>query len=154
MPPTGREDLIERFRQGADAVSAALEGLRDGEVDAAEAPGEWSVRQIVHHLADTELMRGARLFRLLTHDHPAIDEFDEGAFAERLHYERDVDSSLAAFVALRESLSSLLKRLSEEEWRRAGVHTELGLYGVETVVERGVSHAADHAEQIRRARSP
>jgi hypothetical protein len=149
----GRQDLVERFREGATAVKAAVQGLRDGEADACEGPGEWTVRQIVHHLADTELMRGARLFHLLVDDRPTIQGFDEGAFARRLHYERDIQSSVVAFCALRESLASLVERLSEEEWSRGGVHSEINPYTVETVIRRGIDHAREHTEQIRRARS-
>jgi hypothetical protein len=78
-------------------VRAAVQGLRDGEADACEGPREWTVRQIVHHLADTEFMRGARLFQLLVDDQPTIQGFDEGALARRLHYERDIQSSVTAF---------------------------------------------------------
>jgi hypothetical protein len=149
----GRQDLVERFREGATAVKAAVQGLRDGEADACEGPGEWTVRQIVHHLADTELMRGARLFQLLVDDQPTIQGFDEGAFARRLHYERDIQSSVVAFCALRESLASLVEQLSEEEWSRGGVHSEINPYTVETMIRRGIDHAREHTEQIRRARS-
>jgi hypothetical protein len=148
-----RQDLVEQFREGATAVKTALRGLRDGEVDACEGTGEWTVRQIVHHLADTELMRGARLFQLLVDDQPTIQGFDEGALARRLHYERDIQYPVAAFCALRESLASLVDRLSEEEWSRGALHSEISPYTVETVIRRGIDHVREHTEQIRRARS-
>jgi hypothetical protein len=150
---TDRTALVQRFRGGVEAVKTAVSELQDAEAEATEGPGEWSVRQIVHHLADTELMRGARMFALLVEDRPELVEFDEEAYKRRLHYERDIASSLALFCALRQSLASLLDRLTEEEWSRVGVHSELGSYGVETVVERGVAHALEHADQVRRARS-
>ena len=148
-----RQDLVERFREGATAVRAAVQGLRDGEAEACERSREWTVRQIMHHLADTELMRGARLFQLLVDDQPTIQGFDEGALARRLHYERDIQSSVTAFCALRESLASLVERLSEKERSRGGAHSEISPYTVETVIRRGIDHVREHTEQIRRARS-
>jgi hypothetical protein len=149
---TRPSSLIARFREGSVALTNALADTGDGELEARETPRDWSVREIVHHLADTEVMRASRLFRLLAEDEPTAEGYDEVAFARRLHYERDVDASVATFLAVRESLAALLEHLSEEEWGRFGKHAELGTYDVSMAVERGVAHVAEHVDQIRRAR--
>lgn len=150
---TERQALIDQFRAGGAVLNSAIEGLREGELDCREGAGEWSVRQIVHHVADGEIVRAARLFRLLVEDEPVIDGIDEGAYLRALHYERGIDASVAMFHAVRESLAALLEELSAEEWRRVGRHSEFDSFGVEVVVERGVAHVVEHVDQIRRARS-
>src|SRR5205814_5017356 len=98
---------------------------------ASPGPGEWSARQVVHHLADSEMTSAIRLRRLLAEDRPVIVGYDEPEFARRLHYDRPIDGSLAAFRSARESTAELLDRLDEDEWARQGTHTESGRYAVD-----------------------
>ena len=151
MDAQERQELIEQYARGYDAVADALEGCVDP--DAREAPGEWSPREIVHHLADAEMTSAIRLRRLLAEDHPTIHGYDEGRFARDLFYDRPLEGSLAAFKGARESTLPLLERLTDEQWARAGTHTESGPYSVEDWLRIYASHGFDHAEQIRRARA-
>ena len=73
--------------------------------------------------------------------------------ARRLHYDRPIAGSLAAFKAARETTAELLDRLSEADWKREGTHTEHGRYGMDTWLGIYSTHAHDHAAQIRRARA-
>lgn len=148
-----REDQIERYRQGYAAIVAALKGITPAELDAREAPGEWSPRQIVHHLADSEMTSAIRLRLLLAEENPAIVGYDQEAFARRLHYDRPIEPSLAAFRAARESTAAILERMTEDDWRRQGTHSESGAYAVTDWMALYAAHAHDHADQIRRARA-
>lgn len=138
---------MERYRASFQAVSEALDRVGPQRIDHAPA-GAWSPRQIVHHLADTELFRGARLRVLLSEDEPRIPALDERRFASSLHYDRDVASSLTLLAAVMDTNLELLDCLDEEEWRRAGVHEEFGEFSVEAWLERAAGHAHDHANQI------
>jgi DinB superfamily len=147
-----REALIRRYREGPDVLAAAVAGLGDAELDLRPADGSWTAREVVHHVADSEMTSAIRLRRLLAEDEPLIGGYDEAEFARRLHYgERPVATSLAAVRAARETSASILERLSEAEWRRAGTHSESGPYSVDTWLEIYAAHCHDHAEQIRRA---
>ncbi|CAN5660360.1 putative metal-dependent hydrolase [soil metagenome] len=152
MDPDVRLDLIARYRDGHRVVEDALQGITPDELDAQSTPGEWSACQVVHHLADSEMTSAIRLRRLIAENDPQIDGYDEEGFAERLHYDRPIEASLDALGASRATTTEILERLSEDEWSRAGSHSEIGPYGVETWLEIYASHAHDHAEQIRRAR--
>lgn len=152
MDGTERDRLITLYRAGADAVRAALAGATDEELDARPAPGEWSARQIVHHLADSEMTSAIRLRLLLAADAPTIQAYDEERFAAMLHYDRPIEASLDAMDASRRTSAELLDRLSEADWARRGTHTEDGPYGVERWLEIYARHPYDHAEQIERAR--
>src|SRR3954453_22532083 len=72
MDATTRRSLIDRYREGPEAVRAALEGAGTHDLDARPAPGEWTAREIVHHLADSETASTIRLRRLLAEDAPHI----------------------------------------------------------------------------------
>ena len=153
MTEEERAVLIDRYEDGFRAVAAALEGITDAELEAREGPGEWSPREVVHHLADSEMTSAVRLRLLIAEDNPAILGYDQEAFVRRLYPERPIGSSLAAFEAAREATAPILHRLTEEEWQRAGTHSESGRYGVEEWLRIYAGHAHDHADQIRRARA-
>lgn len=152
MDSNDRAQLIARYRQGHAEVLGALDGISADELDARPGPGEWSAREIVHHLADSEMTSAIRLRRLLAEDRPVIASYDEEEFARRLHYDRPIESSLAALRAARESTAELLGALTEDEWSREGTHSESGPYGVEDWLTVYADHAHDHADQIRTAR--
>lgn len=142
-------ELIERYRDSCDAV---VDALSEAELDSRPESGEWTPREIVHHLADAELTRSVRLRRLLAEESPHIDGFDQDEYARRLHYDRPVEASLVAFRAAQESNLEILERLCEEEWSRAGTHSEFGSFGVRVWLERAAEHGYEHAEQIRRCK--
>ena len=153
MDTATRSALIARYREGYAAVIAALDGITDAELNAREAPGEWSPREIAHHLADSEMTSALRLRRLIVEHDPVIVGYDQEAFVRRLYCDRPIEPSLAAFRAARESTADILDRMTEEEWKRQGTHNESGPYSVIDWLETYAAHAHDHADQIRRARA-
>jgi hypothetical protein len=148
---TDRATLIATYREGPDIVAKAVEGLTDAELDRRPAPGEWTAREVVHHLADAETRSAVRLRQLLAEDDPTIHAYDEELYARMLHYDRPIDGSLALLRAVRASTAELLDRLTEADFARAGVHTESGPYSVDTWLELYAAHAHDHADQLRQA---
>ena len=147
-----RRSLIDQYRDGVAEVHRALDGATTEELDRRPAPKEWTAREVAHHLADSETMSTIRLSRLLAEDAPLIQAYDENQFAERLHYDRPIDQSLAVFAAVRAANVELLMTLTEPEWQRAGTHSDDGPYSVETWLQIYAAHGHDHADQIRRAR--
>lgn len=151
MDDNERRMLIERYREGIDVLEAALAKVGPNGLDAREEQGEWSPREIVHHLADSEMTSAIRLRLLLAEDSPTIVGYDEGEFARKLFYSRPIEASLAAVRAARETTAQILERIDEKDWARTGTHTESGSYGVEDWLRIYARHAHDHAEQILRA---
>jgi hypothetical protein len=148
-----REELVARYKDGYRAVAAALEGATEADLDARPAPGKWSAREIVHHLADSEMTSAIRLRQLVAEDRPAIRPYDQEEFARRLHYDRPIASSLLAFRAARSSTADLLDHMSDADWTREGTHPEHPRYGVDRWLEIYADHAHNHADQITRARA-
>lgn len=149
-----RQALIARYRAGHDEVVAALAGIQPAELDWRPSADEWSAREVVHHLADSEMTSAIRLRRLLVEDAPQIQGYDEQRFARRLRYaERPIEPSLRALEAARASTAQLLEQLRDGDWQRAGTHSESGRYSVEGWLGIYAAHAHDHAAQIRRNRA-
>jgi hypothetical protein len=147
-----RKKLIERYRDGYAAVVEALLKITPDELDGKPGPGRWSVRDIIHHLADSEMIAAARLRFLLAQDRPTIQGYDQDEFARRLYYDRPHEVSLELFRVVRQSTVEILDRLTPAEWVREGTHTEAGPYGVEAWLKTYAEHAHKHARQIRVAR--
>lgn len=148
MESTERERLIAVYRDGYRAVAEALLGATEEQLAARPAPGKWSAREIVHHLADSEMTAAIRLRLLLAVDRPTIHGYDQNVFAEKLHYDRPHESSLEAFRYARECTAQILERLSEADWLREGTHTEVGAFSVTKWLEIYGTHAHSHARQI------
>ena len=148
-----RKTLVAKYKEGYRAVADALAGATDAELDARPAPGKWTAREIVHHLAESEMTSAIRLRKLIAEENPAIVGYDQELFAKRLYYDRPIAASLAALKAARDVTAELLDRMTEAEWTREGTHTEHGRYGVDTWLNIYAPHAHDHADQIRRARA-
>jgi DinB superfamily len=147
-----RKQLVDQYKAGYEVVAAALAGATDAELDAHPGPGKWSAREIVHHLADSEMTAAIRLRLLIATERPQIVGFDQEEFARRLYYDRPLDASVEAFKSARRTTAEILDRMSEAEWAREGTHSEHGRYTVERWLEIYAAHAHNHAEQIRVAR--
>jgi hypothetical protein len=95
MMTAQRSELVKKYKEGYAVVAAALEGASDAELDRRPAPGKWTSREIVHHLADSEMTSAIRLRRLIAEDRPTIVGYDQEEYAERLHYDRPIAASRA-----------------------------------------------------------
>ena len=152
MEKARRQQLVDQYKEGYRVVTEALAGASDAELDARPAPGKWTPREIVHHLADSEMTSAIRLRLLVTGPKAAITGYDQEAFARSLYYDRPIAHSLDAFRAARATTGDLLDRLSEADWQQEGTHSEIGRYTVDKWLEIYAVHAHEHARQIQVAR--
>ena len=149
MTAEDRTKLIAQYQDGYRVVAEALAGATDAQLDARPAPGKWSAREVVHHLADSEMTGAARLRLLVATDNPQIVGYDQDEFARRLYYDRPIAASLEAFKAARRSTAEILERMTDADWARAaGTHSDHGVYTAERWLEIYAPHAHGHAEQI------
>lgn len=143
-----RQLLIDRYADGPRVVAEAWAKVPEDRRDRRPAAGEWTAREVVHHLADSEARSYGRLRQLLAEDEPVIHGYDQDEYARRLHYDRPVETSLAVLAAVRASSHELLCSIDEADWSRAGTHTEDGPYSMERWLELYATHAHDHAAQM------
>jgi hypothetical protein len=152
MDKQEREELIAQYRDGYATIAEALLKITPEELDGRPGAGRWTVREIVHHLADSEMTAAIRLRRLLAEERPEIKGYDQDEFARRLHYDRPHETSLELFKYARASTAELLERMQPADWLREGTHSEVGRYTVDTWLGIYAVHAHRHALQIRAAR--
>ena len=114
------------------------------------APGKWSGREIVCHLADTEIAFAFRLRQALAKPHHTIQPFDQDAWS-RPYANLRVEDALEAFAALRRWNLGLLDSLSEDAYARPVVHPERGQMTFRTIVETMGGHDRNHLAQLENA---
>lgn len=119
------------------------------------AENQWSARQCIHHMADSEAQSYARLRRLIAEpEGSVIQGYDESAWAQepKLGYvDAPVENAIAVIAAVRASSYDLIKRLSESDYQRFGEHTEAGKYTVDMWIKTYTRHPYDHGDQLIRA---
>ena len=146
-----RPALLVEYYEATSDIEQVLGELSEPQLEFRERAGDWSVRQVVHHLADIEVGDAMRLRLMLAHESPLIVAYDEELFAANLHYDRKIESSVGTFFALRMSNGAILEQISEADWARSGRHEEHDLYTVEILVRKSIEHDRLHSAQIERA---
>src|SRR5215210_4777355 len=115
-----RQALVAQYKAGYEEVARSLEGFPEDKLSLHPIPGKWSAREIVQHLADSEMNSAIRLRKLLTEDDPQIQGYDQEDYAARLRYnERDIAPALDALRGARATSVQLLDAMSEADWSRA-----------------------------------
>ena len=141
--------LLERFRRGPEVLAMVLTGVFGDEEDFVTAPGKWSIRQIIAHLADAELVGAHRLRQVIAEDNPTLIAFDQDAWTRNLDYaRRKPKTSLETFRRIRAENYELLKELPESAYERTGNHSENGAMTLRRLLEGYAQHAESHARQL------
>jgi hypothetical protein len=141
--------LLERFRRGPEVLAMVLTGVFGEEEDFIPAPGKWSIRQTIAHLADSELVGAHRMRQVIAEDNPTLIAFDQDAWTRNLDYaRRKPKQSLETFRRVRAENHELLKGLPESAFERAGNHSEDGSMTLRRLLEGYAQHAESHARQM------
>lgn len=149
----GERDPFEVLSQTASLLYSAISGLDAAALNTPEGPGLWSMRQVIQHLSDSELVVAFRIRMVLAHERPTLASYDQEVWAARLHYEQvDVEEALADFERLRNSTLRLLEQTSVAERQRVGLHTERGEESIEQMILNQAGHDIVHLRQIARIR--
>jgi len=151
--PQDLQDLLDRFARGPSVLREAVSGLGPDIAGRPVPGGDWSIRDIVVHLADSELVRAVRIRAMLAEDEPALMPFDQDLWKRRLQYLwRSIEGSIALFEQTRYATAEILRHAGKDAWARTGDHPELGVLTVRDLVVAGIDHVTEHAEQVRAAR--
>jgi len=150
----GTRDPMDVLPRTPDAVREAIAGLSETQLSQREAPGKWSIRHVVRHLADGDLVWGWRMRMVLAHDRPTITGYDQDLWADRLHYgEADVSLALDDFSVVRRSNLRLLGAATVADMQRVGVHSERGEESVAHMIKMYAGHDLLHLAQLKRVRA-
>jgi DinB superfamily len=149
----GSKDPIDVLRNTPDEVRKLAAGLTERELSQPEADGKWSIRHVVRHLADSDLVWGYRMRLVLAQDRPMLTGYDQDRWAERLRYDQaPVEEALEDFRVLRRSNLRLIVNTSSADFERVGVHAERGEESVAHMIRLYAGHDLLHLAQIARIR--
>lgn len=130
-------------------LKEAVRGLTDAQYETPYREGGWTVRQVVHHLADSHMQSYGRFKMALTEDEPVIKTYVEGRWAELADTRlTPPETSLVLLEALHSRWVVLLRSLTEEQWLRSFRHPALGLVGLVKAAELYAWHGKHHLAHI------
>jgi hypothetical protein len=142
------QEIIDRLRNFPAQFEALVTPLTEAQLDK-RIPGEWSIRQIVHHVADSHMNAVFRFKRPLTEDRPPMPVYDQDAIAVLADYALPLAPTLQILHGLHARFAALLESLTEEQWQRTAVHPEWGEVTVAEVARRYADHGDNHIQQIK-----
>jgi hypothetical protein len=150
----GNQDPVAVLRGTPAEIVALLDTVPDAVRGKPEAPGKWSIRDVVQHLADSELVGGFRLRLILAQVRPPLTPYDQDLWADRLEYHRvNLDDALQQFTILRRANLRVWERLGPAELIRVGVHGERGEESLEHLRKLYAAHDLLHLRQLGRIRA-
>ena len=148
----GPRNAVETVAQTPARVASLLGAIGEKRVGEAPAPGKWSAREIVAHLADCELVFAFRLRQTLAEDNPTIQPFDQDKWAA-VYGAYEAGSAIETFSALRHWNLAFLRSLKPEAFQRKVTHPERGEMTFQNVVETIGGHDLNHIGQLERIAS-
>ncbi len=131
----------------------AVEGLDNSRLNTPYRDGGWTVRQLIHHIADSHMNAFTRLRFALTEDWPTIKPYNEKAWAELHDSTAPVEWSLELIESLHARWVLLLASLTEEQWKRGFVHPENGPMSLEVAAMLYAWHSRHHTAHITHLRA-
>ena len=145
-----RQTMIEQIRDFPPLLEAALAGLSEADVYTAHLPGEWTVAQNVHHLADVAQNTFIRMKLMLTEDTPLLKPYDQDVWAQTEDAkDAPLEPSLWVIKGAHERWYRLLHSALDRDWSQVtGQHMELGEVNLDDLVRYYSAHGEGHIEQI------
>lgn len=141
--------LIESYLAGPGEVRRAIEGLTAKEIDSTPVVRQWTIRQVVCHLADAEILYADRMKRILAEDEPAMVRADPEAYVGALAVaSRDMENEVALIAAIRMHVGQILASLEPRQFERRGIHSTDGPLTLLAVLERVTAHIPHHVAFI------
>jgi uncharacterized damage-inducible protein DinB len=146
-------DLIESYAVGGDILRRAVQDLSREDLIARPGPGDWSIQELVIHLADSDAIAIDRMKRILAEDDPPLLWADETAYVDRLlPGEQSLEDALTLFDLGRRQWSRVLRRLSDDAFARQGTHNRAGIVTLGGIVEGYTKHLEHHLVFLRAKR--
>lgn len=151
---TERDEAIAQLAALPERLRAAVAGLTDAQLDTPYRPGGWTVRQVVHHVADSHVNGHIRLRFALTLECPTIMPYDQDRWAQLPDVlALPVEVSLSILDGIHARWAALARSLTTEQARRRFVHPEGGEQTVDQQLALYAWHGRHHTAHITALRS-
>jgi uncharacterized damage-inducible protein DinB len=146
---SSREENIGAIADLSAKVRAAIEGLTDEQLDTPYRPEGWTLRQTVHHIADSHINSLCRFKLALTEDEtPTIRPYYEDRWAELADSKLPVDISIAIIDGVHARWAELLRNMTDTDYEREFKHPETGNWTLEKVLGLYAWHSRHHTAHI------
>ena len=147
--PEQRRASIAVIAALPENLRSAVNGLTEPQIDTPYREGGWTVRQVVHHLADSHVNAYVRSRRALTEDWPAVNAYDEKLWAQLEDaHTMPIAVSLELLEALHRRWVVLFESLTDAQWQRGYVHSEDGTQKLAGVVQVYAWHCRHHVAHV------
>jgi uncharacterized damage-inducible protein DinB len=144
-----RRDRIEEIARTPWQLRAAIAGLHDEQLTTEYRPGGWTIRQVIHHMADSHMNSFVRFKLALTENNPTIKPYDEAAWANLPDGKSaPIELSLKLLDVLHERWSLLLHAMKPEDFARTLNHPQRGQVTLENTLQLYVWHGHHHIAHI------
>ncbi|MBA2684724.1 MAG: putative metal-dependent hydrolase [Gemmatimonadaceae bacterium] len=152
LSPEETAKHIEEIAAAPAALRAAVKGLSEAELDKPYREGGWTIRQVVHHVADSHMNAYVRMKLALTEDAPMISTYMEDRWAE-LPDSRDVpvETSLRLLESVQERWVSIMRSMTDAQWHRVYMHPEMGRYPLDRQAALYAWHGKHHVAHVKSA---
>ncbi|HKD08041.1 MAG TPA: bacillithiol transferase BstA [Bryobacteraceae bacterium] len=149
VSPGDRAGHIAAIEAAPAGFRQAVAGLTESQLETPYRDGGWTVRQVIHHVADSHMNSYVRFKLALTEDDPTVKAYDEAAWA-RLSDSADtaVEVSLTLLDSLHRRWCALMRGMSDAEWKRTFRHPEIGPVALEKSLAGYVWHGKHHTAHI------
>ena len=138
-------ELIDQYTAGGAKLRRAVEGLTRQDLLARPGPGQWSIQEVVIHLADSDAIAIDRMKRILTEDNPPLLYADETAYTEQLFCDaQSLDDALVLVEVGRRQFAHILRHLPDAAFLRRGTHNRRGEVTVGGMVADYIHHVDHH----------
>ena len=144
-----RLGAIETLAAFPAKFRSAIEGLSEAQMDTPYRPAGWTIRQLVHHVADSHMSAYTRFRHAMTTDWPAIFAYDQAAWAALPDSALPVEGSMRIIEGLHARFVAMLRAVPQEDWKARGyVHPENGRQTLEQVLAMYAWHSRHHLAHV------
>jgi uncharacterized damage-inducible protein DinB len=149
LTPAERRTAIDAMTAAPRLLRHAVTGLSDSQLDTPYRPGGWTVRQLVHHVADSHMNAYTRFRLALTEENPTIKPYEEAKWAELSDARTlPIEVSLTLLDAMHERLVTLLRAINDNAFQRTLSHPENGPMTIDTLLNIYSWHGRHHVAHV------
>lgn len=153
ITPAIRDEFIKTILNLHDNLSRAVSSFNENQLETPYRPGGWTVKQTVHHIADSHINSFVRFKLALTEDAPTIRPYYEDRWAELPDSRMPIDVSMQIIKGVHLRWAKILMEMSEEDFQRTVIHPDSGAWTLESFLGLYDWHSRHHTAHITRLRA-
>jgi uncharacterized damage-inducible protein DinB len=143
-----REVLIQTIQDAPENLARAVTGLTISQLDTPYREGGWTVREVVHHMADSHINGFVRMKLALTEDTPTVSTYERNEWPKLADSRMPIDASVMLLTALHARWIVLLRSVPDQDWTRAFRNPQTGLITLEQALAIYDWHSRHHVAHI------